>query len=161
MKLVIYREGDNVAAGVVVDDHVVPLHAIDGAPTDVTQLLAAGPSVLADVARKRSSVSARTPLSEVALQAPVPRPSKYRGLGLNFGVDLDEIPGVERSEEFDRVVGAEEAFVAVEADEKLGGDVAEQAQHAGAVDEAAAVVRVVRRQPQAMSDLHFFRSSIR
>jgi hypothetical protein len=67
MKLVNYREGDNVAAGVVVDDHVVPLHAIDGAPTDVTQLLAAGPAVLADVARKSTSVSARTPLSEVAL----------------------------------------------------------------------------------------------
>jgi 2-keto-4-pentenoate hydratase/2-oxohepta-3-ene-1,7-dioic acid hydratase in catechol pathway len=91
MKLVNYRHGDNVAAGIVVDDHVVPLHAIDGAPTAVTELLAAGPAVRVGVERKSASVSARTPLSEVTLQAPVDRPSKYLAIGFNFSSHLDEI----------------------------------------------------------------------
>src|SRR4051812_14272071 len=91
MKLVNYRHGDNVAAGVVVDEYVVPLHAIDGAPTDVTQLLAAESAVLIDVARKSVGVAARTPLSEVTLQAPVPRPSKYLAIGFNFSSHLNEI----------------------------------------------------------------------
>jgi len=46
---------------------------------------------------------------------------------------LDEVPRVQRGEELDRFVGAEEALVAVVADEKLGGDVAEEAEHARAV----------------------------
>jgi Rv2993c-like, N-terminal len=83
VKLVRYRNGGNVSGGVVVDEHVVPLRAIAGAPTDVTTLLAAGPEVRADVARKSASVSERTPLSEVTLQAPIERPSKYLAIGFD------------------------------------------------------------------------------
>jgi hypothetical protein len=64
MKLVRYGlKGAGVSAGVVVDDHVVALGAIDAAPTDLTALLAAGPDVAADVARKAAGARQRTPLS--------------------------------------------------------------------------------------------------
>ena len=43
MKLVSYElDGGEVSAGVVVDDHVVALSALDGVPTAVTTLLATG-----------------------------------------------------------------------------------------------------------------------
>lgn len=91
MKLVRYQDGDKVTAGIVIDDHVVPLSVIKGAPTDVTSLLAAGSEVLAGVGRKSASVSERTPLSEITLQAPIERPSKYLAIGFNFSSHLEEI----------------------------------------------------------------------
>ncbi|HXO53173.1 MAG TPA: fumarylacetoacetate hydrolase family protein, partial [Mycobacterium sp.] len=92
MKLVRYgTKGADVSAGVVVDDHVVALGALDGAPTDVTALLGAGPDVTADVARKATSARQRTPLSEVVLHAPIPAPSKYLAIGFNFTSHLAEI----------------------------------------------------------------------
>src|SRR5690606_33008700 len=45
-----------------------------------------------------------------------------------------------------------QALVAVEPDEQLGRDVAEQGEHARAVDELARVVRVVRAHAQAEGD---------
>ena len=92
MKLVRYGlKGAGVSAGVVVDDHVVALGALDGAPTDVTALLAAGPDINADVARKVAGARQRTPLSEVVLHAPIPAPSKYLAIGFNFTSHLAEI----------------------------------------------------------------------
>src|SRR3977135_1399882 len=92
MKLVRYGiKGAGVSAGVVVDDHVVALGALDGAPTDVTALLAAGPDVTADVARKATSARQRTPLSEVVLHTPIPAPSKYLPIGFKFPSPLDDI----------------------------------------------------------------------
>src|SRR3982074_3672028 len=92
MKIVRYGLGSAaVSAGVVVDDHVVALSALDGAPTDVTALLAAGPDVIADVARKATNAGQRTPLSEVVLHAPIPAPSKYLAIGFNFTSHLAEI----------------------------------------------------------------------
>jgi 2-keto-4-pentenoate hydratase/2-oxohepta-3-ene-1,7-dioic acid hydratase in catechol pathway len=92
MKLVRYSlNGGGVSAGVVIEEHVIALGAIDGAPTDVTTLLAAGRDVAADVARKATSAGQRTPLSEVVLHAPIPAPSKYLAIGFNFTSHLAEI----------------------------------------------------------------------
>jgi 2-keto-4-pentenoate hydratase/2-oxohepta-3-ene-1,7-dioic acid hydratase in catechol pathway len=92
MKLVRYGlKGAGVSAGVVIDDDVVALGALDSAPTDVTALLAAGPDVTADVARKAAGARQRAPLSEVVLHAPVPAPSKYLAIGFNFTSHLAEI----------------------------------------------------------------------
>ena len=62
---------------------------------------------------------------------------------------LDVVAGPHGREELDRLVRAEEPLVAVEADEQLGGDVAEEGEHARAVDELARVVCVVRAHPDA------------
>src|SRR5258705_730201 len=92
MKLVRYGlKGAGASAGVVVAEDVVALGALDGAPTDVTALLAAGPDVAADVARKAAGARQRTALSEVVLHAPIPAPSKYLAIGFNFTSHLAEI----------------------------------------------------------------------
>jgi 2-keto-4-pentenoate hydratase/2-oxohepta-3-ene-1,7-dioic acid hydratase in catechol pathway len=97
MKLVSYDGG---AAGVVIDDDVVALSAIDGSPADVTALLAAGPGVAADVARKAAAARERTPLAEVTLRAPIERPSKYLAIGFNYRSHLAEIAEAAQRPEF-------------------------------------------------------------
>jgi 2-keto-4-pentenoate hydratase/2-oxohepta-3-ene-1,7-dioic acid hydratase in catechol pathway len=97
MKLVSYNGG---AAGVVIEEHVVALDAIDDAPEDVTALLAAGPEVGADVARKAAAVRERTPLAEVTLRAPIERPSKYLAIGFNYRSHLAEIAAAAQRPEF-------------------------------------------------------------
>ena len=89
-----------MSAGVVVDDDVVALAALDGAPTDVTALLAAGPDVTADVARKAADARQRTPVSEVVLHAPIPAPSKYLAIGFNFTSHLAEIQEAETQPQY-------------------------------------------------------------
>jgi 2-keto-4-pentenoate hydratase/2-oxohepta-3-ene-1,7-dioic acid hydratase in catechol pathway len=100
MRLVSYGNGGVPAAGVVIDDHVVALAAIDGAPTDVTALLAAGPEVAGRVARKSAEARDRTPLSQVSLRAPIPRPSKYLAIGFNYKSHLAEISEAAQRPEF-------------------------------------------------------------
>src|SRR5438067_8300470 len=67
---------------------------------------------------------------------------------------LDEIAGVQRREEFDGFVGAEEALIAVVADEQLGADIPEQAEHPGAVHQTTAVMRIVRGEADPQRGLH-------
>ena len=88
MKLVTYRDG---RGGVVIDDHVVSLGDLDGVPGDVTAVLAAGPDIAFDVARKAANAATRTPLADVDLGAPIPRPSKYLAIGFNYTSHLAEI----------------------------------------------------------------------
>ena len=56
---------------------------------------------------------------------------------------FDEVAGVDRRREFDEIVGREESLVAVGADQEFGCDVPEEGEDARAVDEVAAVVRLV------------------
>jgi 2-keto-4-pentenoate hydratase/2-oxohepta-3-ene-1,7-dioic acid hydratase in catechol pathway len=91
MKLVTFSDGSETCGGVVVDDHVVPLRVLDGAPNDVTALLGAGSGVAADVERKAGNTLRRMPLPEVVLHAPITRPSKYLAIGFNYTSHLAEI----------------------------------------------------------------------
>jgi 2-keto-4-pentenoate hydratase/2-oxohepta-3-ene-1,7-dioic acid hydratase in catechol pathway len=101
LKLVSYEaNGGGVRAGVVVDDHVVALAAIDGAPADVTALLAAGADVRDDVARGAQKASERTSVAEVTLHAPISRPSKYLAIGFNYKSHLAEIQAAAQRPEF-------------------------------------------------------------
>jgi 2-keto-4-pentenoate hydratase/2-oxohepta-3-ene-1,7-dioic acid hydratase in catechol pathway len=100
MKLVSYDNGGGPSAGVVIDDHIVALAAIDGAPADVTALLAAGPDVVAGVTRQAADVRERTPLAEVTLRAPIARPSMYLAIGFNYKSHLAEIAEAAKRPEF-------------------------------------------------------------
>jgi 2-keto-4-pentenoate hydratase/2-oxohepta-3-ene-1,7-dioic acid hydratase in catechol pathway len=101
VKLVSYEaNGGGVHAGVVIDDHVVGLAAIDGAPADVTTLLAAGGDVRDYVARGAEKASERTPIAEVTLRAPISRPSKYLAIGFNYESHLAEIQAAAQRPEF-------------------------------------------------------------
>ena len=100
MKLVTYQDRTALSAGVVIDDHVVPLGVIDGAPTDVSTLLAAGPATGANVAGKAADSPHRIPLSELTLHAPVTNPSKYLAIGFNYTSHLQEIQAAGKKPEF-------------------------------------------------------------
>ncbi|MDT5153968.1 MAG: hypothetical protein QOI01_5701, partial [Mycobacterium sp.] len=120
MKLVRYELGSaGVSAGVVVDDYVVALSALEGVPPDVTAVLAAGPVVTADVARKATNIRQRTPLSEVVLRAPIPAPSKYLAIGFNFTSHLAEIQEAAKQPQFAEQMERFSHLRAAFADQKL------------------------------------------
>ena len=61
---------------------------------------------------------------------------------------FDVVAGEDRREKLDRIVCDEEPFVAVQPDQQFGCNVAEEREHARAVDEIAAVMCVVRAHAQ-------------
>ena len=101
MRLVSFVDRDATAAGpvsgpartgVVHGDEVVDL--TDGAvglPGDMAELLAAGDEALARAAGAADSAARRLALETVRLLAPVPRPPKVMGLGMNYGAHVAEL----------------------------------------------------------------------
>jgi len=102
MRFVTYRGADGKpAAGVVRDGAVVSLEPA-GFP-DLLTLIRGGEEALAAARRRLESVpaSAATPLAEVQLLAPIPRPPKIICIGLNYrdhaaetGKTVEKIPTV-------------------------------------------------------------------
>lgn len=80
MKLVTFSQGGSTRVGVVTDDHVTDLTAA-GLPADMNAVLAGG---LDAVRRAADSAAARLALTDVKLEAPVPVPPKFIGIGLNY-----------------------------------------------------------------------------
>src|SRR6185295_18237279 len=74
---------------------------------------------------------------------------------------LDEVAGEDGREELDALVRAEESLVAVEADQELGGQIAEEREHARSVHELPGVMRVVCAHAKAKRDLEAYHSPIR
>ena len=66
----------------------------------------------------------------------------------DLAVCLNEITGVNGSLELNVVVRAEQALVSVTLDQQLGGHVAEQMDHVGAIHQIPAVVSVLGRHAQ-------------
>jgi 2-keto-4-pentenoate hydratase/2-oxohepta-3-ene-1,7-dioic acid hydratase in catechol pathway len=101
MRLVSFVDGDGTDAapvsgpartGVVHGDEVVDLtDAAVGLPGDMADLLAAGGEALARAAGAADSAARRRPLATVRLLAPVPRPPKVMGLGMNYGAHVAEL----------------------------------------------------------------------
>ncbi|WGS55135.1 fumarylacetoacetate hydrolase family protein (plasmid) [Paraburkholderia sp. D15] len=92
MKLVTFLlPGDVPATGVVVDDGIVRIakHIAD-APADMTGLIEAWPSFSERVRQLASNTRADIALDEVTLLAPVLRPPKILGIGLNYADHLAE-----------------------------------------------------------------------
>src|SRR5207253_2076911 len=75
-------------------------HAVEGAPADALALLAAGADVRAEVAAKAPAAPRRVPLADVALHAPIARPSKYLAIGFNYTSHLEEIAEAAARPEF-------------------------------------------------------------
>jgi 2-keto-4-pentenoate hydratase/2-oxohepta-3-ene-1,7-dioic acid hydratase in catechol pathway len=85
MKLVMFVEGENVARpGLVVDGGVIDLGA-EGF-RDSIEFMAAPASVQADVARSKGTIALET----VRLVAPVPRPPRIFGIGVNYAEHAKE-----------------------------------------------------------------------
>jgi 2-keto-4-pentenoate hydratase/2-oxohepta-3-ene-1,7-dioic acid hydratase in catechol pathway len=102
MRLASIQANGGVGTAAVVGDEVVDFAvAAPELPADMAGLLALGESALERVAAAVDSGAGRRSLSETQLLAPVPRPSKFLAVGLNYadhvaesGQDTPEFPTV-------------------------------------------------------------------
>ena len=96
MRLATFTHDGLTRIGVVADNVVLDLseHAPQ-LPTDMRSFLGAGSDALATAHEVLESGSSGLPLGEVHLQAPVPDPSKFLAIGLNYGDHIEE-SGMER-----------------------------------------------------------------
>ena len=91
MKLITFLENGLPRLGVVENDTVVDLAAADPSlPTEMTALLAAGPTALGAVARAARAGTARRALASVQLGPPILRPPKFLAIGLNYADHIAE-----------------------------------------------------------------------
>jgi len=99
MKLVRYRDGGDVALGVVKGDGIVPLAALGCAFPTMLALIEAGPAALAEIRGGLDNATAKIALADATLLAPVERPGKYLAIGMNYGKHVEEADklGVTRS----------------------------------------------------------------
>jgi 2-keto-4-pentenoate hydratase/2-oxohepta-3-ene-1,7-dioic acid hydratase in catechol pathway len=89
MKLATFSHGGSMRIGVVDGDDVVDLSAADTSlPTEMSAFLAAGDAALAAAKKAVEAGGNRIAVADVTLEAPVQRPGKYLGVGLNY---LDHI----------------------------------------------------------------------
>jgi len=95
MKLVSCIYDARPRIGAVVGDEVVL--AGEGAPNDMIAFLAAGAGALEALQVAVAADGNRVALADVTLQAPVPRPGKFLGIGLNYADHIGET-GRERPE---------------------------------------------------------------
>jgi 2-keto-4-pentenoate hydratase/2-oxohepta-3-ene-1,7-dioic acid hydratase in catechol pathway len=90
MKLVTYRHRGEISIGKVEDGFVIdlPRHAPD-LPVTMLGLLQAGPDAMARAHAVRRDHAA-LPLAQVELLAPVPNPSKFLAIGMNYRKHVEE-----------------------------------------------------------------------
>lgn len=90
MKLVTFSHAQQTRVGAVVDDVVVDSVGHAGIPASMLEFLSAGDEALAAMRLAIAQKQGRIPLSEVTLLAPIPRPGKLLGIGLNYAEHIDE-----------------------------------------------------------------------
>ena len=90
MKLVTFKYKDISRVGAIAGDTVVDGLAQKNIPQTMLEFLGAGQSGLDALQQLIDSQQARIPLSEVKLLAPVPRPGKFLGIGLNYADHIAE-----------------------------------------------------------------------
>jgi 2-keto-4-pentenoate hydratase/2-oxohepta-3-ene-1,7-dioic acid hydratase in catechol pathway len=86
MRLVTYEHNGRRSIGVLHDAKVIDLPTASGGalPGDMLALLQAGETALAQAQHLTAQTPGTVPLAEVQLKAPVPRPGKIVGIGLNY-----------------------------------------------------------------------------
>lgn len=90
MKLVTYFHDNKISIGKVEGDLVIDLPANDASlPSTMRELLQAGPEAMAKAKAIPRTAHARA-LSNVKLLAPVPNPSKFLAIGMNYKKHVDE-----------------------------------------------------------------------
>ena len=91
MKLVTFERGGAQRAGALRDDGVVDLQATDSTLPDTVLGLIQGGEVVLARARKAAEVGSATPLADVRLLAPIPRPPKIVCIGVNYADHVAEV----------------------------------------------------------------------
>jgi 2-keto-4-pentenoate hydratase/2-oxohepta-3-ene-1,7-dioic acid hydratase in catechol pathway len=91
MKLATFAREGRRGIGVVEDDAIVDLAtAAPGLPTNMLELLEAGPDALAAAGEAARRARSRIPLADVTLEAPIRRPPKILAVGLNYADHIRE-----------------------------------------------------------------------
>lgn len=91
MKLATFTHAGSTRIGVVREDELIDLAAAaPELPRDLIGFLALGPRARQRAGEVASASSARIPLAEVKLEAPILRPPKYLAVGLNYADHVAE-----------------------------------------------------------------------
>jgi len=91
VRLVSYRSGSGAAAGVLVDERIVPLQALGAPAPGVRGLLAVlDATALAALGERAAGAADAIALADVELLAPVPDPQKIICMGLNYRDHAEE-----------------------------------------------------------------------
>lgn len=94
MKLATFSEGGVTRIGAVAGEEVVDLAAAaPELPRAMRPFLEAGPAALDRVRAALDAGGHRIALAELKLEAPVPDPQKFLGVGLNYGDHIEETGG--------------------------------------------------------------------
>jgi 2-keto-4-pentenoate hydratase/2-oxohepta-3-ene-1,7-dioic acid hydratase in catechol pathway len=97
MKLVTFTHNGLTRVGAIHADSVVDSDGINEIPADMISFLAAGKPALSAMQSLIDSGKQRLAIADVKLHAPIPRPGKYLGIGLNYADHVAET-GRERPE---------------------------------------------------------------
>lgn len=97
MKLVTFTHNGLTRVGAIHADSVVDSDGISDIPADMISFLAAGKPALTAMQSLIDSGKQRLAIADVKLHAPIPRPGKYLGIGLNYADHVAET-GRERPE---------------------------------------------------------------
>jgi len=95
MKLARYSYDNRSGLGIVLGDQIIPLNNEPNLPDDMSELLYQYPVLKPLLLNIVSSAQQKLPLSEVRLLAPIARPGKFIGVGLNYADHIAET-GLER-----------------------------------------------------------------
>jgi len=91
MKLVTFSVRGRASIGKVVGNQVIDLAASDAAlPRTMLELLQAGPQAMARARAVSAEGAVTWPLADVRLEAPVPNPSKFLAIGMNYRKHVQE-----------------------------------------------------------------------
>lgn len=90
MKLVTFSHNGQSRMGAVIDDCVVMASGNIACADNMIAFLTAGAAGLAAMQNLIDSGSHRIPLNEIKLSAPIPRPGKFLGIGLNYADHISE-----------------------------------------------------------------------
>lgn len=91
MKLVTFRCRGHQSIGKVVGNQVIDLPASDSSlPRTMLELLQAGPAALDRARNVDASNGVAYPMADVQLDAPVPNPSKFLAIGMNYSKHVEE-----------------------------------------------------------------------
>ncbi len=90
MKLVTFSHAGQVRVGAVVEDFIVDSLNNPAIPNSMLAFLAGGQAAIDAMHNSIAQASERLPLSAVKLCAPIPRPGKFLGIGLNYADHIEE-----------------------------------------------------------------------
>lgn len=91
MKLATFTRDGGTGIGLVGDDEIIDISASGtGLPGTMLELLGAGKAAMEKLSAVAASNATRYPLSDITLKAPVARPPKFFGVGLNYSDHIAE-----------------------------------------------------------------------